>query len=177
MELVISSLIQNLGFGGGFLAITLFIANKMLDSREKKLQISVGAAKKDADKELKQQQEQLQIIANKNEEITKLQGKATEERIKKRDDQIEKLNQEIEKDRNAFTKHIARHENFEKGILNEVSKIYERLNPIAEAVAKVQGTLDAQTAIFSKLDNRLDKMWDNSILCEHERKERNRKDS
>lgn len=54
------------------------------------------------------------------------------------------LSSKIEALRNSLTKHISHHQDYEKNICHKFDKMYERLNPLCDAVNKILGYIEAQ---------------------------------
>jgi len=54
------------------------------------------------------------------------------------------LKREIEHLKESFLKHINKHETYEKGVCGKIDKIYDRLNPISDAVKKIEGYMEAK---------------------------------
>jgi molecular chaperone GrpE (heat shock protein) len=83
-------------------------------------------------------------IQKHQEEMEKLQERATEERKAARDFEIKILSQSISSLKDDLIKHKSHHVDFEKNMFDKIDKVYERLNPIGDSVYKIQGYMEAQ---------------------------------
>jgi len=45
--------------------------------------------------------------------------------------------------KNELDAHIAKHESFEKNMLEEIKRLHDRINPIASTCSKMEGYLEA----------------------------------
>jgi predicted RNase H-like nuclease (RuvC/YqgF family) len=148
METAIGEILSYFGVPGCVGAALYFILKEIIKRNNDKI-------KQDYNKLEKHQAE----IEKKNEEVKKAQDEATSQRTQNRDLKMEQMEQRTEAKVNkveqkvdsldsSFGKHIQGHVNFEKEIFNKIDtmqeSIYERLNPIAETVSKIQGFLEAQ---------------------------------
>ena len=130
MEDGIKAIFGQLGITGGLGTVLFFIVKAMIASTANKFG------------------EQALAIEKKNEEIAKLQEQATRERKAARDLEISQMKKDIQDGRDSLTKHIAAHIGFEKEIMKKIDTVYDRLNPIGETVARIQGIMETQQTIF-----------------------------
>jgi len=70
--------------------------------------------------------------------------RATKQRKEERDVQMDSLNRRMDALENSLTKHINRHEAYEKSVCGKIDKIYERLNPISDSVNFIKGVLEGK---------------------------------
>jgi len=68
----------------------------------------------------------------------------TEHRKEERDLQMKMLNQRLDMFEAGLSKHISRHEAYEKGICSKIDDVYKRLNPISDSVNKILGYMEAR---------------------------------
>jgi len=68
----------------------------------------------------------------------------TEHRKEERDSQIKMQNQRMDTIEASLSKHINRHEAYEKSVCGKIDKIYERLNPISDSVNFIKGVLEGK---------------------------------
>ncbi|MCL1956578.1 MAG: hypothetical protein FWF63_04590 [Fibromonadales bacterium] len=70
-----------------------------------------------------------------------LSGYYTKQRKEERDSQMQVFRHELDTLKESLSKHINRHESYEKGVCGKIDKIYERLNPISDSVNFIKGVL------------------------------------
>jgi chromosome segregation ATPase len=133
METAIGDIFTYFGIPGGVGVALYFILGKLMERNTARLE-----------KEQEKLKEHQAEIEKKNEEVKRAQEEATSQRTRNRDLQIKQLEQKIDGVDSSFGKHVQGHVNFEKEIMSKMDAFYDRLNPIAENVAKIQGFLEAQ---------------------------------
>jgi len=126
MEEYAIKILEQLGITSGVAVILFFIMKVMIEKNSKKLKDYADAVEK------------------KNAEIARLQEQATRERKAARDLELSQIKKDRQDDRDAFTRHITGHVTFEKEILGKIETIYQRLNPIGESVARIEGIIETQ---------------------------------
>jgi hypothetical protein len=91
----------------------------------------------------------------------KLQNEAIELRKKNRDmemarqdERMDKQEKRMDKQEESLKNHVIGHGSFEKELIrevkSEVKQVYDRLNPIAESVKKIEGFMEAQQMMSNR---------------------------
>jgi hypothetical protein len=85
-----------------------------------------------------------QIFTHAADKIKAEQNELTELRKQERDSQIKALSCRIDHMESSLARHISHQIDWEKSLCGKIDKLYDRLNPLCDAVNRIQGFLEAK---------------------------------
>lgn len=171
----IIKIIEQLGVSGALCVILFYVVRSLIDKK-------LGRVDKETENKFSATQEHIKQLDEKNAQIAELQKIATEQRMQRRDNQFKEVWDAVKGNREhcdnqmknmeaAFTKHVQLHQTFEKSISmdienldkrqsEQITRIYDRLNPMGETLSKLVTLVEMLVKNDERKTDRLEQLYD-----------------